>query len=148
MKNIFKLMGIALIASSMALVSCSKDDDTNVMKVTYGDETWDGYEMKVLPAGAMMTATIYGDAEKEYPAVTFMCGTEAKEYSLAGTAYFVSYGSENGEDLSTQTGNISISAYDATAQTISGSITAKMVSEKDLTVEMTEVSWTLGTLEQ
>ena len=29
MKNIFKMMGIALLACSMIMVSCKKDDDNN-----------------------------------------------------------------------------------------------------------------------
>lgn len=53
MKNIFKLMGIALLASSMILVSCKKDEEnnennnnnneptvTNGIKVTFGDVNW------------------------------------------------------------------------------------------------------------
>lgn len=52
MKNIFKLMGIALLASSMILVSCKKDEEnnennnnneptvTNGIKVTFGDANW------------------------------------------------------------------------------------------------------------
>ena len=51
MKNIFKLMGIALLASSMIFVSCKKDEEnnennnneptvTNGITVTFGDANW------------------------------------------------------------------------------------------------------------
>lgn len=53
MKNIFKMMGIALLASSMLFVACNKDENTdennnnnneptvtNGIKVTFGDVNW------------------------------------------------------------------------------------------------------------
>ena len=51
MKNIFKLMGVALMACSMTMVSCNKDEnndgnDGNTIadgiKVTFDGNTWDG----------------------------------------------------------------------------------------------------------
>ena len=47
MKNIFKFMGVALLACSMIMVSCKKDDenDNNVaegINVTFNGNTWTG----------------------------------------------------------------------------------------------------------
>lgn len=48
MKNIFKVMGVALLACSMVMVSCKKDDDkesSNIpdgIKVTFDGTTWNG----------------------------------------------------------------------------------------------------------
>lgn len=48
MKNIFKVMGVALLACSMVMVSCKKDDDkesSNIpdgIKVTFNGTTWNG----------------------------------------------------------------------------------------------------------
>lgn len=48
MKNIFKVMGVALLACSMIMVSCKKDDDkesSNIpdgIKVTFDGTTWNG----------------------------------------------------------------------------------------------------------
>lgn len=39
MKNVFRILSLALVASSMFLVSCKKDEE-NVSKVTFGDKEW------------------------------------------------------------------------------------------------------------
>lgn len=43
MKNIFKFMGIALMACSLTMVSCSKDEETESAgcKVTFGNTSWE-----------------------------------------------------------------------------------------------------------
>ena len=147
MKNIFKLMGLALIAGSLAFVSCSKDDDETVMSVTYGETSWEAVDFSVVNAGATMTATLYGDKSEDFPAVTFVCGTTAQRYDLAAATNFVSYDADGkGDDVCLQEGHITINSFDATNHTMDANIEAKMQSGNNLTVTIENATWKVATL--
>ena len=72
MKNIFKVMGVALLACSMVMVSCKKDDDKessnipDVIKVTFDGTTWNG---NINNCASYGTALQFSAAETEgdYP---------------------------------------------------------------------------------
>ncbi len=64
MKNIFKFMGVALLACSMIMVSCKKDDenDTNEskMSVKHGTTAFDAASVMAVDRSADGYLTIYG----------------------------------------------------------------------------------------
>lgn len=62
MKNIFKFMGVALLACSMIMVSCKKDDDTNEskMSVKHGTTAFDAASVLAVDKTAEGYITLYG----------------------------------------------------------------------------------------
>lgn len=87
MKNIFKLMGLALIAGSMMFVACNKDDEgnggngnntpepvKNEVKVTFGSNSWTAQYSKCVVSAqqqAIVLAACEGTASTSYPQIQF-----------------------------------------------------------------------------
>lgn len=144
MKNIFKLMGLALIAGSMMFVACSKDEDNDKIQVTYGEESWSTNDMYVMVYGQEMNATIYASESDDDPSITFSCGTTANRYALTST-YLVSYDKGDGiEHLSTTEGAITISEIELSNQTMSANIDCMILDGTEqvpLTVAIDNITW-------
>lgn len=64
MKNIFKFMGVALLACSMIMVSCKKDDDSSSneskLTVNYGTTAFDAASVQAVDYTANGYITLYG----------------------------------------------------------------------------------------
>ena len=64
MKNIFKVMGVALLACSMIMVSCKKDDDSSSneskMSVNHGATAFDAASVMAVDHSADGYLTLYG----------------------------------------------------------------------------------------
>ena len=145
MKNIFKLMGLALIAGSM-FVACSKDDDNDAITVNYtGDSEWTSNEMVAIEAGSNMTASIYENEEEDSRVVTLQCGTTVGQHSFDGSQNFAAYDNGDGRDIvSTQNGHITISDIDMEANSMTAEIESEMGSigsNKTLTVSIDDATW-------
>ncbi|MBP3762364.1 MAG: hypothetical protein J6I49_00615 [Bacteroidales bacterium] len=146
MKNIFKLMGIALIASSMAFVSCGSDDDeTYTINVQFGDKSWSSNDMSADIEEDMINASIFeGDANQA--SVTFKCPAKDGSHLFATEGNYARY-YENDDAtaiVSNQTGFITIESIDVAAHTITGIVSSEMGelnSGEKLTVTMTNANW-------
>ena len=141
MKNIFKFMGIALMACSFTMVACSKDDDKNTdtpdipvdlhaINITYGGDLYAADTVYAEIADNMINASIYTGTDDD-PLFTFKSGIEnGGRYTLEGTNYYARYYAKASDDeptaISTQTGTITIAAIDVNAKTISAAVTAEM----------------------
>ena len=136
MKNIFKFMGLALIAGSMMFVACSKDDKDSTDKVaaisiTYQGHTWTADTVYAAIAEGMINASIYTGATDDEPLFTFKSGIEnGQMYPFAGTGYYARYfekaSDANPTAISNQTGVVQIKNIDVTANTISAMVSTEM----------------------
>lgn len=145
MKNIFKLMGIALIASSMALVSCSKDDDATI-NVTFGDESWSCSETMEY-AGDF---AIFKDADAKVATVQFTCLAAVGKYDINGTTAYVVYNADQQYNTFKDGGFIEITDFSLENKKISGDIQAELAiantqDYKALTVSMKDAAFDILT---
>ena len=144
MKNIFKLMGIALIASSMALVSCSKDDDATI-NVTFGDESWSCSETMEY-AGDF---AIFKDADAKVATVQFACPLAPGKYNLSETAWVI-YTADQVYNTFKDGGFVEITDFSLENKKLSGDIQAELAiantqEYKTLTVSMKDAAFDILT---
>lgn len=147
MKNIFKLMGIALLASSMIFVSCKKDnggDEPTPQQENVYTLKWDGQTQNPGYVGAMTNGQMFAFQAADHiegqniylPIFTvYMMGTSASDMAIVPNSTEVGietvYSSESGQQYLDwqydQEGNQSfkVTAFDAT--------TYKMSAEMSLT---------------
>ena len=95
MKNIFKLMGIALLAGTM-FVACSDDDDDNAITVNFNGTSWSTDEtMSVIPMGTdMIEVDIYHNDEE---ALEIRCGASEETYTMSDDPdYYIYFWDESG----------------------------------------------------
>ena len=108
MKNIFKLMGVALIASTMLLASCGKEgnDDNNdngdnsgnnptpaksVATVTYGLDTWNVTDFGAAAKNGVLTGHLYKSDNDNDPMVEMNFGTSIGTYTYNNNGYYLLY---------------------------------------------------------
>ena len=110
MKNIFKMMGIALMACSLTFVSCSKDKDdeggegggtpqTASAKVTFGSNSWDATYGLMYTGYASQHSLIEGrlfQTQGQLPYVDFMTTINPGNYSAQITTTNLD---QNGNDV-------------------------------------------------
>lgn len=152
MKNIFKLMGLALIAGSLAFVSCSKDDDEASIKVNFNnDEEWTSEKALVFETGKgenVYEIKIYKEEQAEASA-KMSCPRATGMYKFTDDDnYWVVYWDEKDNPYNTANpayeNYINISDVDLTNQTISGNAVAQFIKELttyDLTIELNNAKW-------
>lgn len=151
MKNMFKMMGVALLAGAMLFTACKKDEETTntnntpapAIAVTFDGASWTSEEVMDYTAleNELVKFDIYKDAEAEVASVQFVCKAAADTYAFANSGYYAVY--FDGVELYNNPaadGSIVVSAIDPQAKTISGSITAAF-GEKPLAVTLTNAKW-------
>ena len=155
MKNIFKLMGLALIAGSM-FVACSKDDDDAAIKVTFDGDSWTtNANMKVVPTnGNNAEFSIYQNAEDRYASAKFSCPMAIGKHMFTNTDNWVVYwdGDDDDADEYNNTsldGFIDLTNFDATNKKVSGNINATFIDGEDqlpFSVTMNDASFVFNVL--
>lgn len=150
MKNIFKLMGLALIAGSLAFVSCSKDDD-DAITVNYDGTEWTTNDVYVMNYGDHLIGSMYKNINNvDSPNASFRCGTKAERYDFTGESW-AAYDEGDGIDIiSTQNGHMTVSDINIDNRTISAEIDTEMGtvdSGKKMTVSINDATWTTPTAE-
>lgn len=156
MKNIFKLMGLALIAGSLAFVSCSKDDDEASIKVNFNnDEEWTSEKALVCEAGTgenVYEIKIYKE-DLTQASAKMSCPRATGMYKFADNEnYWVVYWDEKDNPYNTANpayeNYINVSDVDLTNQTISGNAAAQFMkvvegepTTYDLTIELNNAKW-------
>ncbi len=142
MKNMFKMMGVALLAGAMLFTACKKDEETTNTNNTDG-ASWTSEEVMDYTAleNELVKFDIYKDAEADIASVQFVCKAAVDTYAFANSGYYAVY--FDGVDMyntPAADGSIVVSAIDAQAKTISGSISAAF-GEKPLAVTLTNAKW-------
>ena len=151
MKNMFKMMGVALLAGAMLFTACKKDEETTntnntpapAIAVTFDGASWTSEEVMDYTAleNELVKFDIYKDAEADIASVQFVCKAAVDTYAFANSGYYAVY--FDGVDMYNTPpadGSIVVSAIDAQAKTISGSISAAF-GEKPLAVTLTNAKW-------
>ncbi len=152
MKNMFKMMGVALLAGAMLFTACKKDEETTntnnttpapAIAVTFDGASWTSEEVMDYTAleNELVKFDIYKDAEADIASVQFVCKAAVDTYAFANSGYYAVY--FDGVDMyntPAADGSIVVSAIDAQAKTISGSISAAF-GEKPLAVTLTNAKW-------
>ena len=153
MKNTFKLMGIALLASAMVFTACKKDeeettDSTNVttpaIAVSFNGTAWTSDETMDYD-GTNNYFEVY-QTNADAPSIQFSCGMNVGVYALADTSNFVVYWDDNDEEYNTTSndGTISITSIDPNAKTMTATIAATFIlceTNYPLTVALTNAKW-------
>ncbi|MBO7101120.1 MAG: hypothetical protein J6V98_03770 [Bacteroidales bacterium] len=156
MKNIFKLMGLALIAGSMMFVACNKDenDDNNtnnnqepasVITVQFGDNTWTPAQVEgeIYADEDYLDIALYADTnDVTKPMCSGELGLTVMTYddTVCSFGYamnqsdFVSYGQYTYYGWVTNTaydGSQNVTAIDLNKKTISATGTYQLMSFED-----------------
>lgn len=100
MKNIFKMMGLALVASSMMFVACSKDKEaTYTATVQFGQAKWDAAAITPAEQNGALKVMLEQNAG-QFPQVVFVLdGKSGKEYTVAMASHLATEADvENGYD--------------------------------------------------
>ena len=154
MKNIFKMMGVALLAGAMLFTACKKDEETTnngnvtptpAIAVTFGGTSWSCDEVMDCEnlSGDLVKFDIYKDAAAQVASVQFVCKAAVDTYGFANSDYYAVYfDGTSMYDTPAADGSIVVSAFDAQAKTISGTISAAF-GEKALAVTLTNAKWDL-----
>ena len=150
MKNIFKVMGVALLACSMIMVSCKKDEDENASGVTvkFGNTAewnteniyWEQMHYTSGEEAPFFSWQVEKGNTAADPMTWGMTGNEANTYSgnyqsQDNSSYYVWFYVNNDDDYFQYNGNeypvnqgctatTTISALDVTANTVSMNVAA------------------------
>lgn len=136
MKNMFKMMGVALLAGAMLFTACKKDKEettTNTnntaavssIVVTMGDMTWQNNSNMLYDVdGNLLTL----QAEQDTNGFQIRCGKNAQNYSFGNEDYYVTIWSGDNDIDGTINGYINITAIDlnSTVKTISAKLKCEM----------------------
>lgn len=141
MKNMFKMMGVALLAGAMLFTACKKDkEDTtpnnntnttpaHAISISYNGNTWNADTVYYEINNNIVNASIYVGTDDE-PLFTFKCPAEAGIYGFANTDWYARYyehaSDANYTAVSTQTGSINIEAISQGDNKISVTVSAEM----------------------
>lgn len=135
MKNMFKMMGVALLAGAMLFAACKKDETTTnnaaatqtyAVTVNFDGQAWNsnGNVLYELDAD---TLNLY--AEEGVNWFSVVCGKEAQNYSFGVGGYGVAIGDTVNQVLGTTNGYINITAIDLNnAKTISAKLKCEMTA--------------------
>lgn len=154
MKNMFKLMGIALIASALLLTSCKKDEEENVpenntpeattpaINVVFGSTTWTSDEVmdRVTTATeGVYEFSLYKTGANEASMMVRTGIEKGSTYRFYGTNYGLVYWDGTGSsaveyNTVSEDSQINITDVDATNLKLSAAIAAKLVLNNDTTV--------------
>ena len=153
MKNTFKLMGIALLASAMLFTACKKDEEdtdnnTNnnvvpAISVNFDGTTWTSDE--VMDYSARIGFDVY-KTDADEPSMQFKCPLEKGTFGLGDESNAVVYWDDNDVEYNTyeSTGAIVISSIDVTAKTLSATIGASFTLNEEahpLSATLTNAKW-------
>ena len=135
MKNMFKMMGVALLAGAMLFTACKKDEKdttTNNSAATYSvtvsmaGETWQSNDELLYSVEDNML-TVYG--EQDANSFQFRCGKNAQNYSFGNEDYYVVLWSGDDEIEGTINGYVNITAIDLNSNNIIKTISANLKCE-------------------
>lgn len=153
MKNMFKMMGVALLAGAMLFTACKKDETTtnnnaanntpvSPIAVTFDGTSWSCNEVidcTEISTGAKFD--IYKDANALMASVQFAADDAMGTYSFANSSYYaVYYDGTNMYNTPSADGSINITGFDVLNYTMSGTVTAAF-AEKGLSVILTDAKW-------
>ncbi len=164
MKNMFKMMGVALLAGAMLFTACKKDEEdttptntnngtttTHAISISYNGNTWNADTIYAEINGGLVNASIYVGTDDE-PLFTFKCPAEVGVYGFAGTDWYARYYAMASDDdptaVSTQTGSINIRSISDNHDKISVTVSAEMGeagSGNMLSVVATDAILVMGT---
>ena len=141
MKNMFKMMGVALLAGAMLFTACKKDkEDTtpagnttpvasHAISISYDGNTWNADTVYYQITNGVVNASIYVGNDDE-PLFTFKCPAEAGIYGFAGTNWYARYYAHASDAdytaVSTQTGSINIESISQSDNKITVTVSAEM----------------------
>ena len=171
MKNMFKLMGIALLAGAMLFTACKKDeeDDTNTntnntpaettpaVSVVFGTTTWtsnDTMEYVATANEGIVEFSIYKAATDNEPTIMIRTGLEkGSTYRFYGTNYGLVYWVGTGADVVeyntvTEDSQINITDVDLVNLKLSAAVAATMVKDgvnTALTITLSNATWKVVT---
>jgi hypothetical protein len=96
MKNVFKFLGLALVAGTFLFVSCKKDDD-NVSQVTFNGNSWNvkAVSGKSYTHYNEIQAGFFSDSVARYPWVGLDAVTKVGTYTGTFDTATYGYGSDN-----------------------------------------------------
>lgn len=131
MKNMFKMMGVALLAGAMLFTACKKDEETTTttptpaISVTFDETTW--------TSDVAMDYMGYFDVYKtatEPAYMQFCCGMQVGTYGFADNQNYVKYWDANDVEYDTPAndGSINVTAFDMNGKTISATINASIAA--------------------
>lgn len=146
MKNMFKMMGVALLAGAMLFTACKKDKEdttptnttpTYSVVVTMDGNTWQSNnELLYMVEGDLLTI----QGEQDTNTFQIGCGKNAQNYSFGIPEYYVWLESGATEITGTTNGYINITAIDLNSakKTISANLKCEMGEiESGLWLEIT-----------
>lgn len=123
MKNMFKMMGVALLAGAMLFTACKKDKEdtaTNSTATTYsvtvsvdGTSWQTNDELLYMVDGDMLTVM----GEQDTNGFQFRCGKNAQNYSFGNDDYYVTIWNGRSEIDGTINGYVNITAIDLNSAT-------------------------------
>lgn len=147
MKNMFKMMGVALLAGAMLFTACKKDkEDTNTnsgttttysVTVSMDGTSWQSNnELLYKVEGDLLTI----QGEQDTNGFQIICGQNAQNYSFGNDDYAVVIWSGENEIEGTINGYINITAIDLNSanKSISANLKCEMVQvESGMWLEIT-----------
>lgn len=148
MKNMFKMMGVALLAGAMLFTACNKDEKTETttptpaIAVTFDGTSWTSEEVMDYSelSGERVKVDVY-QTNADVSSVQFVCKAAEDTYSFANSNYYAVY--FDGTTLYNEPaadGSIVITGINIQNQTISGTINASF-DAKALAVTLTNAKW-------
>lgn len=86
MKNVFKVLGLALLASATMFVSCTKDEEKTAEdnKVVFGGEAWTNIaDCSADVSNTQLLLDVYASKDKDYPSFdVLLATTKVEKYSF------------------------------------------------------------------
>lgn len=150
MKNMFKMMGVALLAGAMLFTACKKDKEdttpntpTPAISVTFAGDSWSCDEVMDYAelSNDRVKFDIYKDAQANVASVQFVCKAAEDTYGFANSDYYAVYfDGTNMYNTPAADGSIVITAIDIQGKTLSGTINAAF-DAKALAVTLTNAKW-------
>ena len=150
MKNIFKLMAVAMLASSMLFVSCNKDEEeennnnqnpTPAVNVIFGGSTWTSNVPLACEVNeGLALIKVYKTADTD-EVIQMQTGTETNvTYNFYGNDYFIVYwdDTEDGTieyNTCSEDSHVLISSISIDNKTISAVAATTVYTEDDTELE-------------
>lgn len=157
MKNMFKMMGVALLAGAMLFTACKKDENTTnngnntptpTVTVTLNGETWSNSDVidheTYGVENNLHTFYIYRNNDEYVEmGVTELVADVEQSYTVSSN--YLKYWTATDEYSSmVTTGSLTLTAVDINAKTISANINAQFVDggvQRDLNVLLNNAQW-------
>lgn len=156
MKNMFKMMGVALLAGAMLFTACKKDKEdtttnatpTYTVTVTFNGDTWsnnDVIDHETYGASNDQHAFYIYRNNDEYVEMGVEYLEADREQSYTVSSNYLKYwtATEEYNDIVTS-GSLTLTAVDLQNKTLSGNINAQFTDggvQRDLNVKLNNAKW-------